>query len=249
LRISLATFESLASDPDQQNFADAFTDDLTTEVSQLKDSFVIGRDSASPYKDRPVDAREIGGGLGVRYLLEGSASRVAGAIRVSVQLISTETGAQVWADRFEGEAAQIDQMQKDFVARLAHLLGAEVIKTESPPTVRKQPVAPPAIDRDELANRRALAPQRPRLAASPPPPQARPPEPQPAFCGSPTACWRIGSTYQPVVLGYAPAPQQQLQAASPPQPQAKPPEPQSAYCGSPLACWRNGGVYRPLSSD
>jgi TolB-like protein len=95
LSIVVLPFESLASDPDQQNFADAFTDDLTAEVSQLKDSFVIGRDSASPYKERPVDAREIGGGLGVRYLLEGSASRVAGAIRVSAQLISTETGAQV----------------------------------------------------------------------------------------------------------------------------------------------------------
>jgi adenylate cyclase len=249
LSIVVLPFEFLASDPDQQNFADAFTDDLTAEVSQLKDSFVIGRDSASPYKERPVDAREIGGRLGVRYLLEGSASRVAGAIRVSAQLISTETGAQVWEDRFEGEAAQIGQMQKDFVARLAHLLGAQVVKTESPPTVRKQPVAPPAIDRDERANRRAPAPQRQRLAASPLPPQASPPEPQPAFCGSPVACWRSGSTYHPVVLDYAPAPQQQRQAASPPPPQAKPPEPQSAYCGSPLACWRNGGVYHPLSPD
>ena len=236
LSIVVLPFESLASDPDQQNFADAFTDDLTAEVSQLKDSFVIGRDSASPYKERPVDARTIGGGLGVRYLLEGSASRVAGAVRVSAQLISTETGAQVWADRFEGEAAQIGQMQKDFVARLAHLLGAEVVKTEMPPTVRKQPVAPPAIDRDERANRRAPAPQRQRLAASP---LARPPEPQPAFCGSPTACWRSGSTYHPEVLDYAPAPQQQRQAAAP---EARPPEPQAANCGSPLSCFRSGGV-------
>ena len=236
LSIVVLPFESLASDPDQQNFADAFTDDLTAEVSQLKDSFVVGRDSASPYKERPVDARTIGGGLGVRYLLEGSASRVAGAVRVSAQLISTETGAQVWADRFEGEAAQIGQMQKDFVARLAHLLGAEVVKTEMPPTVRKQPVAPPAIDRDERANRRAPAPQRQRLAASP---LARPPEPQPAFCGSPTACWRSGSTYHPEVLDYAPALQPQRQAAAP---EARPPEPQAANCGSPLSCFRSGGV-------
>ena len=240
LSIVVLPFESLASDPDQQNFADAFTDDLTAEVSQLKDSFVIGRDSASPYKERPVDARTIGGGLGVRYLLEGSASWVAGAVRVSAQLISTETGAQVWADRFEGEAAQIGQMQKDFVARLAHLLGAEVVKTERPPTVRKQPLAPPAIDRDERANRRAPAPQRQqRLAASPPPPLARTPEPQPAFCGSPAACWRSGSTYHPGVLEYAPALQQQRQAAAP---EARPPEPQAANCGSPLSCFRSGGV-------
>ena len=236
LSIVVLPFESLASDPDQQNFADAFTDDLTAEVSQLKDSFVIGRDSASHYNGEAGRRENDRGGLGVRYLLEGSASRVAGAVRVSAQLISTETGAQVWADRFEGEAAQIGEMQKDFVARLAHLLGAEVVKTEMPPTVRKQPVAPPAIDRDERANRRAPAPQRQRLAASP---LARPPEPQPAFCGSPTACWRSGSTYHPEVLDYAPAPQQQRQAAAP---EARPPEPQAANCGSPLSCFRSGGV-------
>jgi adenylate cyclase len=237
LSVGVLPFESLASDPDQQNFADEFTDNLTAEVSQLKDSFVIGRDSASPYMERPIDAREIGGGLGVRYLLEGDASRVAGAIRVSVQLISTETGAQVWADRFEGEAAQVGQMQKDFVARLAHLLGAEVVKTESPPTVRKQPVGPPAIDRDERANRRAPAAQWQHLAASPPPPQARPPEPQPAFCGSPVACWRSGSTYHPVVLDYASAPQQQRQAASPPRRRPNRPSCSQLIVGRP---WRVG---------
>ena len=195
LSIVVLPFESLASDPDQQNFADAFTDDLTAEVSQLKDSFVVGRDFASPYKERPVDARTIGGGLGVRYLLEGSASRVAGAVRVSAQLISTETGAQVWADRFEGEAAQIGQMQKDFVARLAHLLGAEVVKTEMPPTVRKQPVAPPAIDRDERANRRAPAPQRQRLAASPLHWPDRPSRSQ-LFVGRPR---RVGEAAAPII--------------------------------------------------
>jgi adenylate cyclase len=252
LSIVVLPFESLASDPDQENFADAFTDDLTADVSQLKDSFVIGRDSASSYKEKPVDPREIGDGLGVRYLLEGSTSRIAGTVRVSAQLIATETGARVWVDRFEGAAAQVGQMQKDFVARLAHLLGAEIVKTDGPPTeivkteslptMRKRPPALPAIDRDERANRRAPAPQRQRLAALPPPSQARPPEQQPAFCGSPVACWRSGSVYHPVVLDYAPAPQAQRQAAALPPPQARPSEPQPASCGSPLACWRSGGV-------
>ena len=132
--------------------------------------------------------------------------------------------ARVWVDRFEGAAAQVGQMQKDFVARLAHLLGAEIVKTDGPPTeivkteslptMRKRPPPLPAIDRDERANRRAPAPQRQRLAASPPPSQARPPEQQPAFCGSPVACWRSGSVYHPVVLDYTAAPQPQRQAAA-----------------------------------
>ena len=100
LSIVVLPFESLNGDPDPQHFADAFADDLTIDLSQLKGSLVVGRDAALAYKEKPVDARKIGGELGVRYLLEGSASRVAGAVRVSAQLISTETGAQVWAGNF-----------------------------------------------------------------------------------------------------------------------------------------------------
>ena len=207
--------EFLNGDPDQQRFADAFTDDLTTDISQLKGSFVIGRDAALAYKEKPVDARKIGRELGVRYMLEGSVRRVAESVAVDAQLISTETGAQVWADRFEGEGGQVGQLQKEFVVRLGRWLGAEPVKTESPPTMRKRPVAPPPSDKDERANRRAPAPQQQRQAASPPPPQARPPEPQPAYCGSPLACWRNGGVYRPLV----PDSQQQRQAASPPPPQ------------------------------
>jgi adenylate cyclase len=242
LSIVVLPFESLNGDPDPQHFADAFADDLTTDLSQLKGSFVVGRDAALAYKEKPVDARKIGGELGVRYMLEGSVRRAAESAEVSAQLISTETGAQAWADRFEGERSQVGQLHKELAARLAHWLGADLVRTESPPTTRERPVAPPTIDRDERDNRRAPAPQRQRLAASPPPPQVRPPEPQPAFCGSPMACWGSGSVYHPLVLDYAPAPQRQRLAASPPPPQAKPPEPQPANCGSPLSCFRSGGV-------
>jgi adenylate cyclase len=131
LSIVVLPFESSAGDPDPQHFADAFTDDLTTDVSQLKGSFVIGRDAALAYTEKPIDARTIGRELGVRYMLEGSVRRIGGTIAVEAQLVSTETGEQVWADRFEGEAAQLGQMQKDFVARLADLLGAEIIKSEA----------------------------------------------------------------------------------------------------------------------
>jgi adenylate cyclase len=242
LSIVVLPFESLNGDPDPQHFGDAFADDLTTDLSQLKGSFVVGRDAALAYKEKPVDARKIGAELGVRYILEGSVRRAAESAEVSAQLISTETGAQAWADRFEGEAAQVGQLHKELAARLAHWLGADLVRTESPPTTRKRPAAPPPSDKDERANRSAPAPQRQRLAASPPLPQAKLPEPQPVFCGSPASCWRNGGVYHPLTLDFASALQQQRQTASPPPPQAKPPEPQPANCGSPLACWRSGGV-------
>ena len=98
-------FENLSGDPDQNYFADGITDDLTTDLSHLPDSFVIARNTAFTFKGKPVDAKQLGRELGVRYVLEGSVRRVDEKITLNAQLISTETGAHVWADRFDGERA------------------------------------------------------------------------------------------------------------------------------------------------
>ena len=106
LSIVVLPFDNLSSDPEQDYFADGITDDLTTDLSHLADSFVIARNTAFTYKGKAVDAKAIGRELGVRYALEGSVRRVGETIDVNAQLISTETGAHVWADRFEGERAK-----------------------------------------------------------------------------------------------------------------------------------------------
>jgi hypothetical protein len=89
-------FENLSGDPEQEYFADGITDDLTTDLSHLPDSFVIAHRTALTYKGKPVDAKEIGRELGVRYVLEGSVRRDGETVEVNAQLISTETGAHVW---------------------------------------------------------------------------------------------------------------------------------------------------------
>jgi hypothetical protein len=78
-----------------------------------------------------VDAKEIGRELGVRYMLEGSVRRVGETITVNAQLISTETGAHVWADRFDGERSKLGELQVEFVSRLANSLGVELVKAEA----------------------------------------------------------------------------------------------------------------------
>ena len=119
LSIVVLPFENLSGDKEQDYFADGITDDLTTDLSHLPDSFVIARNTAFTYKGKPVDAKEIGKELGVRYLLEGSVRRLAEKVEINAQLISTETGAHVWADRFEGERSKLGDLQVDVVARLA----------------------------------------------------------------------------------------------------------------------------------
>ena len=105
LSIVVLPFENFSGDKEQDYFADGITDDLTTDLSHLPDSFVIARNTAFTYKGKPVDAKAIGKELGVRYLLEGSVRRLGEKVEINAQLISTETGAHVWADRFDGERA------------------------------------------------------------------------------------------------------------------------------------------------
>jgi TolB-like protein len=95
LSIVVLPFENLSGDKEQDYFADGITDDLTTDLSHLADSFVISRSTAFTYKGKPVDPKEIGKELGVRYVLEGSVRRVGETITINAQLISTETGAHV----------------------------------------------------------------------------------------------------------------------------------------------------------
>jgi len=146
LSIVVLPFENLSGDPDQQYFADGITDDLTTDVSHLPDSFVIARNTASTYKGKPVDAKQLGRELGVRYLLEGSVRRLEDKITVNAQLISTETGAHVWADRFDGHRGKLGELQVEFVSRLANSLGVELVKAESLRATRERPNNPDAVD-------------------------------------------------------------------------------------------------------
>src|SRR5208337_2084742 len=144
--IVVLPFENLSGDPEQEYFADGLTDDLTTDLSHIPGSFVIARNTAFTYKGKAVDAKEIGRELGVRYVLEGSVRRVGEAVEVNAQLISTETGAHVWADRFEGQRSNLGQLQFEIVARLANSLGLELVKAEALRTMRERPSNPDAVD-------------------------------------------------------------------------------------------------------
>jgi adenylate cyclase len=145
-RLSLVVlpFENLSGDKEQDYFAAGITDDLTTDLSHLPDSFVIARNTAFTYKGKRVDVKQLGRELGVRYVLEGSVRRVGENITVNAQLISTETGAHVWADRFDGERSKLGELQVEFVARLANSLGVELVRAEALRAMRERPNNPDA---------------------------------------------------------------------------------------------------------
>jgi TolB-like protein len=137
-------FTNLSGDPSQDYFADGVTENLTTELSRIKDSFVIARNTAFTYKGKSVDAKEIGKELGVRYVLEGSVQRGQNMVRVNAQLIDAESGAHIWADRFEADVADLFKLQDQVVAQLANALRYELGMAEAAKAAAVQ--IPDAID-------------------------------------------------------------------------------------------------------
>ena len=146
LSIVVLPFANLSNDTDQEYFADGITEDLTTDLSRISGSFVIARNTAFTYKGKAVDAKQIGRELGVRYVLEGSVRRSGSQVRVNAQLVDAETGAHLWAERFDRESADLLQMQDDITRRIASELRAELIEAEIERGIRDRPNNPDAID-------------------------------------------------------------------------------------------------------
>jgi TolB-like protein len=140
LSIVVLPFTSLSDDREQQYFADGVTEDLTTDLSRLADMTVISRNTAFRYRDRPTETKIIGRELGVRYVLGGSVQRSGKKVRVSAQLVDTETDAILWADRLESDADDTFTIQNEITGRLGvalnvELVGAEVSRPTDQPDV------------------------------------------------------------------------------------------------------------------
>ena len=127
LSIVVLPFTNLSGNPDQDYFVDGVTESLTTDLSRISGSVVIGRHTAFTYKGKAIDLKQVGRELNVRYALEGSVQRGGNRLRVNVQLIDAETGAHLWADRFDKPIADLFDMQDEIVSRLANTLDTQFI--------------------------------------------------------------------------------------------------------------------------
>jgi adenylate cyclase len=172
LSIVVLPFTNLSNDPEQRYFADGITEDLTTDLSRLENMFVISRNTAFTYRNKPIDTKQIGRELGVRYVLEGSVRRSGNQLRVNAQLINAETDAHLWADRFDSDTGDLFALQNEITSRLANTLGIELIAAAAARTtenldaldyiLRGRAVGLKPVSRDSYAERinlfeRALA--------------------------------------------------------------------------------------------
>jgi adenylate cyclase len=130
LSIVVLPFADLSEDRTQQYFADGITDDLTTELSRLPDMFVISRNTAFVYRDKPVDTKQIAPDLSVRYVLEGSVRRAGSRVRINVKLIDAEADAHVWAQRFDSQLSDLFELQDEITSGIVGAIEPQLLKFE-----------------------------------------------------------------------------------------------------------------------
>ncbi len=121
--IAVLPFQNMSGDPGQEYFADGMVDEIITVLSRIRWLFVVARTSSFTYKGQAVDVKQVGRELGVRYVLEGSLRKAANRVRITAQLIEAETGAYLWADRFEGSLVDVFELQDHVAIRVASTIG------------------------------------------------------------------------------------------------------------------------------
>jgi len=131
LSIVVLPFANIGGDSEQDYFVDGVTESLTTDLSRIRGSFVIARNTAFTYRGKAFDVTKIGRELNVRYALEGSVQRSGNRMRVNAQLIDAQGGNHLWAERFERPMTDLFEMQDEIVARIANTLNAQLVAVEA----------------------------------------------------------------------------------------------------------------------
>ena len=163
LSIVVLPFANLGGDPQQDYFVDGITESLTTDLSRaLPGSFVAARGTAFTYRGKQIDPRQVGRDLNVRYLLEGSVIAEGDQVRVNAQLIDSDTGTSLWAERFDKKRQNVLEIQDQIVGRLSRAVGLELVDIEARRSERERPSKPSAIDyvmRGQAMANRPTSPQ------------------------------------------------------------------------------------------
>jgi TolB-like protein len=120
--LAVLPFQNMSGDPEQEYFADGMVEEIITALSRIRWLFVIARNSSFTYKGQAVDVKQVGRELGVRYVLEGSVRKGGGRVRITAQLIETETGAHLWADRFDGSLEDVFELQDRVAVSVAGVI-------------------------------------------------------------------------------------------------------------------------------
>ena len=133
-------FTAPSDDPEQEFLAEGLMEDLVTLLARIPGFLVISRQSTMVYQGAPVDIRQIGKDLGVRYVIEGQLRKVGDRLRVSAQLSETERGTHLWTGKFDRQATELPLLQDQLAGAVAAQLEPELVRAEAELAYR-QPLA------------------------------------------------------------------------------------------------------------
>ncbi|MGH6892880.1 MAG: BTAD domain-containing putative transcriptional regulator [Dongiaceae bacterium] len=144
--IAVLPFENISDDPRQAYFADGIAEDLLTDLSRISGLFVIARNSTFAYKGKSADVQEVARELGVRYVIEGSVRRAGDKVRINVQLVDATTGAQHWAQRYDGSVADIFALQDQVTGAVVNALSLRLTAGDQQTLAQHETIVPDAYD-------------------------------------------------------------------------------------------------------
>jgi adenylate cyclase len=137
--IAVLPFQNMSGSPDDEYFADGMVEDIITGLSRIKWLFVIARNSSFVYKGKPVDVRQVGRELGVRYILEGSVRKAGNRLRVTGQVVEAETGRHIWAERYDRTLEDIFSLQDELTTSVVAAIEPSLRQAEVERVKRKRP--------------------------------------------------------------------------------------------------------------
>jgi len=128
--IAVLPFDNMSGDPEQEYFSDGISEDIITELSRFRDFLVIARNTMFTYKGKPVNVREISREVNARYVVEGSVRKAGSRIRVTAQLIDGETGAHIWADKYDGVLEDVFSLQDEITSAIVSAVAPQYVNAE-----------------------------------------------------------------------------------------------------------------------
>lgn len=158
--VAVLPFDDLGGDDATRRLADGITEDIITDLAGFPDFYVMARNSTAAYAGKPIDVRQVGIDLNVRYILEGSVQRQGDHIRIAAQLIDARTGAHIWSERWDRPAADVFALQTEIVNQAVARLGGTgiIIAAEHRAAQRKRPGNLSAYEKYLLARDKVLTP-------------------------------------------------------------------------------------------
>ncbi len=144
--IAVLPFDDLSGDEDQVYFADGLAEDIITDLSKISGLFVIARNTSFQYRGKSKDLAKVSRDLGVRYVLEGSVRKSADKIRINAQLIDAKSGGHVWAERYDGSAADIFTLQDNVTSKILEALKPALTSSEKQALHTRKTLNPDAYD-------------------------------------------------------------------------------------------------------